>query len=167
MDLANRNGTSYLHRNIRCLRKKLKLSQEELGCKIGLNRGNIASYENGSAEPKICNLLKLSNLFGVSIIDLTQKDLSEERNFSQANNTFEKISKGDKELLEQFYHRIDELEQVIESVHTCQQFCAKKLGDLPPEVQRFQHNFDQLYDASQSLLRNHHNLIDFIKCRLK
>ena len=49
--------------NIRYLRKKMNLSQEELANAIGLNRGNIASYESGTAEPKIANLVKMSKLF--------------------------------------------------------------------------------------------------------
>lgn len=68
--------SSVLSQNIRYLRKRQELSQEELALRVGLNRGNIASYENGTAEPKICNLLKLAQIFGISVTDLTQKDLS-------------------------------------------------------------------------------------------
>ena len=65
MNLVNTSTPNLLPRNIKSLRRKLRFSQEELAQKLGLNRGNIASYENGSAEPKICNLLKFASLFRV------------------------------------------------------------------------------------------------------
>ncbi len=167
MDVVNNKQTIFLHRNIRCLRKKLNFSQEELASRIGLNRGNIASYENGTAEPKICNLLKLSNLFRVSIMDLTQKDLSEGKTLETANKTYQKISNKDRELIRQFMQKADEISEVIYSLHTCHQFKAKSLGDLPKDMQIMMINFEQLYDVSQALLRNHQALLDFVKCRLK
>ena len=63
--------------NIRYLRKKMNLSQEELANAIGLNRGNIASYESGTAEPKIANLVKMSKLFSVPLADLTETKICE------------------------------------------------------------------------------------------
>ena len=57
-----------LKSNIRFLRRKMNLSQEELATMIGLNRGNIASYESGTAEPRIANLVKMSKLFSVPFL---------------------------------------------------------------------------------------------------
>lgn len=160
----------YLHQNIRFLRKQLKLSQEELGTRIGLNRGNIASYENGSAEPKICNLLKLSNLFSVSILDLTKKDLSNEHNLQKASEHYHETSSNEVELMEQFLRRAQELQQVITSIHTCYSFKAKSLSPDVKSSKAFQvtsMKFEELFDASEELLNNHHALIDFVRCRLK
>lgn len=167
MELANQSNNIFLHQNIRCLRKKLKLSQEELAQRIGLNRGNIASYENGSAEPKICNLLKLSHLFGVSILDLTQRDLSRDEDILAASEHFQQAAVAEKEILEKFLDRANELEQVIESIRTCHKFRMEAIGQLPKDLQLLEHNFDQLYDAAQMLLRNHQRLLDLVSFRLK
>lgn len=168
MDIAkNDQPTIFLQQNIRCLRKKLNLSQEDLGSSIGLNRGNIASYENGTAEPKICNLLKLSNLFRVSIMDLTQRDLSDEKAFETAQSYYQQMSNKEKEVIRRFMQKADEIGEVIYGLHTCHQFKAKSMGDLPKDMQIMMVNFEQLYDAAQALLRNHQALLDFIKCRLK
>ena len=67
---------TFLALNLRLLRKKFQWSQEEFANRVGLNRGNIASYENGSTEPKIYSLLKMSELFQVSIKELVFEDLS-------------------------------------------------------------------------------------------
>lgn len=167
MDIGTQTATIFLPNNIRCLRKQRNLSQEELGNQVGLNRGNIASYEKGTAEPKICNLLKLSHLFEVSIIDLTQKDLSDEATLTAASNNYQKVSQGEREVIRQFIHRAEELQKVIHGLHTCHQFKLKSFSDLPKDMQIMMVNFDQLFDCAQALLNNHTALIDFIKCRMK
>lgn len=167
MDMVNDNHTIYLHKNIRCLRKRLNLSQEELANKIGLNRGNISSYENGSAEPKICNLLKLSNLFGVSMMDLTQQDLSKEEFLSTVNKNYQQISDGEKKIVEQFSLKAQEIEEVFKGLHTCCRFKTSNLGELPKDTQILLSNFEQLHEAAQTLLCNHKALLDFIQYRLK
>jgi transcriptional regulator with XRE-family HTH domain len=170
MSLAQQDYTPFfLHQNIRLLRKQLKLSQEELANRVGLNRGNIASYENGTAEPKICNLLKLSNLFGVSIIDLTQKNLDDHSHLKEASNKFQKLNANEKELMDQFAKRAEELQSVIQSIHTCFQFKAKSMQGFEQsrEMMIIAMKFEELFDASENLLHNHHALIDFINCRCK
>lgn len=49
------------------LRKKTGLSQEELADRLGVSRQAISRWELGSTLPDAPNLLKLSDLFGVSI----------------------------------------------------------------------------------------------------
>ena len=89
MEALNGIVSSMLPQNIRYLRKRQELSQEELATQVGLNRGNIASYENGTAEPKICNLLKIAHLFGISIADLTQKELIREEEYDNASSAYQ------------------------------------------------------------------------------
>jgi transcriptional regulator with XRE-family HTH domain len=167
MEITNQPTQIYLHTNIRCLRKQMNLSQEELAGKVGLNRGNIASYEKGSAEPKICNLVRLANFFEISIIDLTKKDLSNSETFNQAHTTYQKLSNSDQELIEQFFLKSQEIQEVIQSLHCCHQFKTRSINDMPKDMQIMMMNFEQLFDASQMLMRNHQALMDFIKCRLK
>ena len=49
------------------LRKKNGLSQEDLADKLGVSRQAISRWELGSTMPDAPNLLKLSDLFSVSI----------------------------------------------------------------------------------------------------
>ena len=49
------------------LRKKNGLSQEDLADQLGVSRQAISRWELGSTMPDAPNLLKLSDLFGVSI----------------------------------------------------------------------------------------------------
>lgn len=164
-DLHNTHQPAmYLNRNIRALRKRLNLSQEELALRIGLNRGNIASYENGTAEPKICNLLKLSHIFGVSVIDLANKDLSSESiesHIPETNPTTESPLHDPNELL-QLRDRANEISQVIHSLYTCFQFKLKSMTECAPEIQALQVHFEQMKEVSQSLINDHLALLDML-----
>jgi len=166
MDIAKESKMIFLHQNIRYLRKRLNFSQEELANRIGLNRGNIASYENGTAEPRICNLLKFSTLFGISIMDLTQKDLSNEKNVKIAAESFQHMSKQDVKAFHHFMKKADEIRSVVASLHTCHRYKAKSFQDMPKDMQIMLMNFEQLYDATQALLCNHQALLEFIESRL-
>ena len=131
MNLVNTSTPNLLPRNIKSLRRKLRFSQEELAQKLGLNRGNIASYENGSAEPKICNLLKFASLFRVSILDLTQKDLSEDTTFLEASENFQEFSSRDLALIDQYAKKAEEIREYIEGLTKCINFKAQCKEELP------------------------------------
>ena len=59
------------------LRKEKGLSQEELGEKLGVTRQTVSKWELGSTSPKLDDLLKISELFNVSIDELTGKQGSQ------------------------------------------------------------------------------------------
>jgi transcriptional regulator with XRE-family HTH domain len=69
---------TYIAGNLRYLRKLANLSQQAFAEKVGLNRGNIASYEKGSAEPSLTNLLKISRYFNVDLMDFIDRDLAKD-----------------------------------------------------------------------------------------
>ncbi len=56
--------------NIRLLRTKYRISQEQLAEKIQMSNQQISSIENELSEPKISTLVKISEVFGVTVNDL-------------------------------------------------------------------------------------------------
>lgn len=56
--------------NIKELRVSAKLTQEELGAMLGVNRSTIAMWETGEAMPRADKLPELAKVFGCSIDDL-------------------------------------------------------------------------------------------------
>lgn len=62
--------------NIKKLRKVKGLSQQAFGDIFNLTRGNISSYEEMRAEPKIEIVLKIANYFGIPVQHLIEKNLS-------------------------------------------------------------------------------------------
>ncbi len=62
--------------NIKILRKQAGLTQGALAEKMGIKRSLIGAYEEGRAEPRINNLIKLAEVFNIPIDSLVQQDLA-------------------------------------------------------------------------------------------
>ena len=63
--------------NIRVLRKKNKLSQEQLAEKVSVSRQTVAKWENGEALPDIYKCKLLSDIFQITL-DQMSRNMSEE-----------------------------------------------------------------------------------------
>ena len=84
---------SFIGSNIKFLRKRKKLTQEELSKKIGINRSMIGSYEEGRAKPKLSSIQFIAHYFKVDIDNLINKDLRILTK-SKKSKAFEKDVKG-------------------------------------------------------------------------
>lgn len=56
--------------NIRKLRQKYELTQEELANRLGVSRGALSNHEKEKREPDIGLLIKMADTFKVSIDEL-------------------------------------------------------------------------------------------------
>ena len=63
-------------KNIKKIRNVKGLSQQSFADIFDLTRGNISSYEESRAEPKIEAIVKIANYFGIPLSDFIEKDLS-------------------------------------------------------------------------------------------
>jgi len=63
-------------KNIKKIRNVKGLSQQAFADIFDLTRGNISSYEESRAEPKIEVIMKIANFFGIPLADFIEKDLS-------------------------------------------------------------------------------------------
>lgn len=75
--------------NLKLLRKRKKLSQEEISATLGLTRSTYSGYENGVAQPNIDNLISLSEYHSIPIDELVKKDFE---HFSEAD--WQRIDQG-------------------------------------------------------------------------
>ncbi len=66
----------FISENIKYLRKKKQLTQDELALKIGVKRSMIGSYEESRAIPKLSLLQAIAFYFNVSLNDILDRDLS-------------------------------------------------------------------------------------------
>lgn len=55
------------------LRTRLGLSQEELAEKLGVSRQSVSKWETGQSVPDLEKIIKLSDLFGVSVDELVRE----------------------------------------------------------------------------------------------
>nr|WP_106780795.1 helix-turn-helix domain-containing protein [Lysinibacillus timonensis] len=75
--------------NIRVLRKRHKLSQEQLAEKVDVSRQTIAKWENGEALPDIYKCKLLSEIFEVTVDQLSSNlDEEEVSNLSPKGKQF-------------------------------------------------------------------------------
>lgn len=63
-------------KNIKKIRNVKGLSQQAFADLFELTRGNISSYEEGRADPRIEVIIRIANYFSIPLSDLIQKDLS-------------------------------------------------------------------------------------------
>ena len=61
-----------LGQRISLYRKKLNISQEELGARLGVSRQAVSKWETDLSAPDMNNLLALAREFGVSLAELTK-----------------------------------------------------------------------------------------------
>ena len=66
----------HIGKNIKKIRSVKGLSQQAFADLFNLSRGNISSYEEGRAEPKIEIILQIANYFSIPLELFIQKDLS-------------------------------------------------------------------------------------------
>jgi len=67
-----------LNENIRVLRKRLSLTQDQFAHQLGIKRSLIGAYEEGRAEPKLELLQKMAEVFSISVDDLIGKEFTAE-----------------------------------------------------------------------------------------
>ncbi|THH40268.1 helix-turn-helix domain-containing protein [Neolewinella litorea] len=153
---------NFIASNLRLLRKQAGWSQTELAEKVGLNRGNIASYESGSAEPSICKLLRISNLFDISTRDFTRLDLSDSAELALAR------SKRQAEQVERFdayRKRKAELDHLISSSYDLFRYKRESLDKPCKEAELFAGHYLQLLELSRQLLKEHESLLGELGCQ--
>jgi hypothetical protein len=100
-------------------------------------------------------------LFGISILDLMGRDLSEEPSVSFSENG--QAWTMDQEKWAQFVAHADELEKVVEGIFHCHCFKLKNISDAGKDVKIISNQFDQLYEATRSLLKSHKELLGYME----
>jgi len=165
MDSVKNNDAGFcLAENLRALRKRMKWSQEELADKVGLNRGNIASYENGTAEPKICNLVKLAHLFNIPVFSLTHSNLRDEVAIEQVLvKESTSFTPPGPDSLGHFLKEADDFQQAFKGLNCLFKLKTKNVSELPDEALFIKDQFEQLYDLTVQLMNSHIELLGIVK----
>lgn len=62
--------------NIKALRKSAKLSQSDLADSLHITRQQVANYEKGTTSIPFANIVKMSEIFNISIDTLVKQDFN-------------------------------------------------------------------------------------------
>lgn len=156
---------NFIASNLRLLRKEAGWSQTELAEQVGLNRGNVASYESSCAEPSICKLLRISNLFKITTRDFTRRDLSDPAELVLARSAHhEEQDESTVDRYAQYRNRHTELSQLIDSSHHLFEYKRGNLGHPCKEAELFAAHYIQLLELSKQLLKEHERLLSELDC---
>lgn len=96
---------NYFPDNLKHLRIQNNMTQEDLAKKIDKDYSTIGKWELGQRNPIMADMLKMSDIFNVSVQDLVEKDLrfSEEKKSDELdilyNKTKDILSDEDRELI--------------------------------------------------------------------
>ncbi|GAB2537782.1 helix-turn-helix domain-containing protein [Rufibacter soli] len=74
-----------LSTNLKYLRKQQNLTQVQLAEKLEIKRSLIGAYEEGRAEPKLATLMKMAQVFGLSVDELINPNLPNAQKAGGAN----------------------------------------------------------------------------------
>ncbi len=77
------SGVIHVVKNLRKLRLRMGVSQQQLADVIGTSQQSINKYENHNVEPDIAALVKLADYFGVSLDDLVGRAPAADRRFPE------------------------------------------------------------------------------------
>jgi transcriptional regulator with XRE-family HTH domain len=62
--------------NLKFLRKRMELTQDDVAASLGMKRSTLSGYENGIAQPAMEALVEFSNYFRIAVDTLIRVDLS-------------------------------------------------------------------------------------------
>ena len=74
------------NQRLKYLRKKEKLTQEELAEKLNVSRQAVTKWESGQALPDISNLKEIANLFQITIDELLDTNVQKEKSCKKPKN---------------------------------------------------------------------------------
>ena len=98
---------STLAENLKKIRKKHKLSQEDLASILGVSRQAISKWESKVAYPEMDKIMMLCNKFNLNIDDLLHKDIEaiEDKKISKKvfDNYLDKVFNSITDSIELFY----------------------------------------------------------------
>ena len=77
-----------INENIRYIRKKLKLTQDQFGQQLGIKRSLVGAYEEGRAEPRLELLSKMAGLVNLPVDALLNNDLNKSETTPQPHKDY-------------------------------------------------------------------------------
>lgn len=81
----------FFSKNVKFLRQRDNISQQELADKLKIDRSTISRWENDEMDVTVGNALQVADFFNIPIEELTGKDLSiNDTNFDELELLFSK-----------------------------------------------------------------------------
>lgn len=155
---------NYLSANLKVLRKVKGWSQAELAERAAMNRGNVASYESGGAEPSICKTLRFCNLFEIGPRDLIRRDLSDPQELTLAQIARNQDQDDHRAKINLLKEQASQLEELVRSSRNLFDYKRENLSSTCAEADQYAAHYEQLHQITQQLIANHRQLLTEAGC---
>jgi len=158
-----------LANNIRFLRRKAGLSQEELAQQLGINRSNIAAYESKNVEPRLRIILEIARYFDISIKSLIENNLHFDSTYSafilNRNNRIESeqvLQTYDIKRILSFIEHSKKIRKVLEGFKAFYSFRKEHLKQIPPDRSRLIYDIENFIQLTEHLLSYNEKVVHTI-----
>lgn len=148
-----------LSKNIRFLRKRASMSQEQLAERLQIKRSNIAAYESKNVEPRLRSLLALAKFFDVSLRSLLTADLSATSEVPPFNNAPKSTLEASalEKNKDEFISHTNDMRKILEGFKAYYNFKLTRQSDDPTtslkELDGFVHLMDHLLQRNESVAK--------------
>ena len=168
----------YFAKNLKYLRREKGLSQEQMAGLVGLNRGNIASYEKQSAEPSMVNLAKIGKFFNIDLNDFIEKDLSLKHDiinkFDEADlsgsadddpvkELFIESLEDNQKKIEKFRKRSDEMARILDGFKQFHKFRMENSDKLSDDVKKMALDYEKLLEVLEEVLSTNKHMMQILE----
>jgi len=158
-----------LSNNIKYLRKKLGLNQEQLAKALAIKRSNIAAYEAKNVEPRLRTLLGMSELFDVDLSTFIQTKLNDETDIQKLKkpNTAAHNANNDLRLkttinIDSFVDKSVKIKKILIGLKSFHQFRKQNRERNSFEKEKIFSDIDNFIMLMEHLLLDNENLIKFL-----
>lgn len=130
------------------------MSQEAFAKNVGMNRGNIASYEKGTAEPGIEKLLTITQYFQVPLIDFVEKDLSQLNESSETDFSayFQNPEYQLPDTPTEIAQLLNQRQKIIEGLRAFYEFNALDKANEPQGISGMPKEYERILEVAADLL---------------
>lgn len=153
--------SSFITTNLKYLRKRKQLSQQELANQLNLSRSNIAAYERGNSEPNVSKLLRMADFFDVNLSDFLGQDLTQDT--IDTNRNVQKTNNIQKEHLEALQEKVDEVDNMLNSIRKFHKFRLPSYSNQSSELKSLMINFDNLINLCEYLIEENRHFLGSIQ----
>lgn len=159
--------TTVLANNIRFLRKREGLNQEQLGQELKIKRSNIASYEAKNVEPRLRIILELAKYFDIDIQTLLETRLDETIDYPKFSSGIkppqhlkleaDKVAKT--EDITAFLDKNEKVKKILIGFKTLYNFRKAKISDTTPSKDKILSDIDNFIMLIEHLLAHNESLV--------
>ncbi len=153
-----------LSQNIKFLRKKFKLTQDELAKKLNISRQVISYYENGTREPDLNIMINISKIFNCSLDLLLFSDLSKDNflldnilnfNLASKQNLIQSL-KIKKNEIKDTLDKLNNFIYILENDNTCE--FDTDISIIQDDIKKLTPNTVKVFDISKKVNNDFYNI---------